>query len=108
MIRMFLSLAAAGVVSASAAWAQPTLDCRVRAMQAMNEGQLSIRTDQGAMLAVIAPSLWPAEPAAREVLVNELDCAMNNFGATGTFAVVEEGSDKVLAIKRAGQITYPE
>ncbi|MCC6984141.1 MAG: hypothetical protein IT535_12785 [Bauldia sp.] len=108
MIRMLLGVAPLGAVSAAPAWAQPTLDCRVRAMQAMNEGQLSIRTDQGAMLAVIAPAMWPADPAAREALVNELDCSMSNFGATGTFAVVEDGSDRVLAVKRAGQISYPQ
>lgn len=108
MIRVLLGAVVLCVVSVAPSWAQPRLDCRVRAMQAMNEGQLAIRTDQGAMIALIAPSLWPTEPAAREELVNDLDCSVNNFGTTGTFAVVEEGSDKVLAVKRAGQITYPQ
>ena len=87
---------------------QPQLDCRQRALAAMDEGQLSIRTDGGAMLAVIAPAFWPADAAARDTLVNDLDCSVGNFGATGTFVVVEEGSDKILAVKQAGQITFPQ
>ncbi len=108
MVRVLLGAVVLCVVSAAPSSAQPRLDCRVWAMQAMNEGQLAIRTDPGAMVAVIAPSLWPADQTAREALVNELDCSVADFGMTGTFAVVEEGSDKVLAVKQAGQITYPQ